>query len=371
MAQILKKADGKYLIRASKGSGPNRVYDNATFHGTLREARDEARDMEILLSRGKMAGVRFEKCVEVWIRAIRPRLAPRTVDGYDASIRLYASTLLNAKKLGKITREDIQDVYNACGKLSPTTIANLHAALNAFFSWCVKRRDIKENPCTLTDRPARVTPHHEVMTFGEAEQFARVCETMPNGVIFQFALETGMRPEEYLGLRWRDLTLTKETGGEAFLQQAVQFNRSGGGYYFKELKTKRSRRRVPFTEAIRRRLITHRREQNEHRLAMKTTWFNHDLVFPNIIGGPYPLNNLTRRFLDPILDKCKFPKHFHLYSLRHSCATILLMLGENPKVVADRLGSSVKMILETYSHVLPHIQEEATNKMGGVMRMRK
>jgi integrase len=57
-------------------------------------------------------------------------------------------------------------------------------------------------------------------------------------------------------------------------------------------------------------------------------------------------------------------KGFVLYSLRHSCATLLLSAGENAKVVAERLGhSSVKMTLDTYSHVLPDMQQSATDKL--------
>lgn len=54
---------------------------------------------------------------------------------------------------------------------------------------------------------------------------------------------------------------------------------------------------------------------------------------------------------------------FILYSLRHSCATLLLSAGENPKIVVERLGhTSVKMTLDTYSHVLPDMQQTATDK---------
>jgi integrase len=116
---------------------------------------------------------------------------------------------------------------------------------------------------------------------------------------------------------------------------------------------------------------------------MKGTWFNHDLIFPNEIGRPFEETNLIRRSLRPILAKMwpaiddapdPAAKNITLYSLRHSCATILLMLGENPKVVSDRLGhASVVQTLDTYSHVLPHIQEAATDKMerdGEEMRLR-
>lgn len=363
MAQIKKLADGKYLIRASKGTGKNRVYDNATFYGTLAESRDEARDMEIMLTRGKLARVRFEKCFRAWLKAITPKLAPRTVDGYEGSITRYALESLKDKKLGKIERQDIQSVYDAC-RLSSTTVRNCHSALNAFFSWTVKRGDIKENPCKYTDRPAKTRKEIVVMTNEEAARFNDVCRTMPNGVIFQFALETAMRPEEVLAVRWGDIR-----GHDVSVAQAVQFKRKGGGYDFRDIKTPHGRRRIPISETLRLRLVQHRREQNEHRLAMKSTWFQHDLVFPNEIGRPHSINNITRRYLTPIRDKCGFEKHITLYALRHTCATLLLMGNMNVKIVSARLGhASVVLTLDTYGHVLPHIQDEATDMMESIMR---
>jgi integrase len=250
---------------------------------------------------------------------------------------------------------------------SPTTTRNLHAALNACFNYAVRKEYLRTNPCKNVDLPRKQKKEIVVLNMVEARRFREICQEMPNGIIFEFALLTGMRPEEYLALRWRDLS-----GNNVSVQQVVQYNRSGGGFYFDKPKTARSRRMIDIPEDLRRRLVDHRRTQNEHRLAMKGTWFNHDLIFPNEVGNPFAINNLTRRYLQPIIDKCDFGKHFTLYSLRHTCATILLMLGENPKTVADRLGhSSVVMTLDTYSHVLPHIQENATAKLDNVLRMKR
>ncbi|WP_274893662.1 tyrosine-type recombinase/integrase [Thermoanaerobacterium sp. R66] len=53
-----------------------------------------------------------------------------------------------------------------------------------------------------------------------------------------------------------------------------------------------------------------------------------------------------------------------LYDLRHTCATLLLAIGENPKVVSERLGhASITLTLDTYSHVLPDMQKQATDKL--------
>jgi integrase len=45
---------------------------------------------------------------------------------------------------------------------------------------------------------------------------------------------------------------------------------------------------------------------------------------------------------------------FPLYALRHTAVSLLLLEGENPKVVSERLGhSTTRVTLDTYSHVMP------------------
>ena len=80
------------------------------------------------------------------------------------------------------------------------------------------------------------------------------------------------------------------------------------------------------------------------------------------------LRNLVRRHFKPILEAAGLPATFRLYDLRHSCATLLLAAGENPKIVAERLGhASVTMTLDTYSHVLPDMQRAATEKLEAML----
>ena len=53
---------------------------------------------------------------------------------------------------------------------------------------------------------------------------------------------------------------------------------------------------------------------------------------------------------------------------RHTCATLLLAAGENPKVVSERLGhASIVLTLDTYSHVLPGMQQAATDKLEAML----
>jgi integrase len=53
-----------------------------------------------------------------------------------------------------------------------------------------------------------------------------------------------------------------------------------------------------------------------------------------------------------------------LHDLRHSYATAALAAGIPAKVVSERLGhASVTITLDTYSHILPSMQEDAANSV--------
>ena len=57
-----------------------------------------------------------------------------------------------------------------------------------------------------------------------------------------------------------------------------------------------------------------------------------------------------------------------LYDLRHSAATISLPAGVSPKVVSEQLGhASTSFTLDTYAHVLPHIQDEAAARVEAML----
>jgi hypothetical protein len=52
------------------------------------------------------------------------------------------------------------------------------------------------------------------------------------------------------------------------------------------------------------------------------------------------------------------------HDLRHTAATLMLQQGVHPKVVQERLGhSNIALTLNTYSHVLPSMQDAAAEKM--------
>lgn len=130
-------------------------------------------------------------------------------------------------------------------------------------------------------------------------------------------------------------------------------------------KQKKSRRTISMPKDLMLELKNHRKLQLEHRLKLGQAYQNLDLIFASEIGTPLRYRNLTLRYYNKILEAAELDNQgFVLYSLRHTCAILLLASGENPKKVADRLGhSSVRTILDTYSHVLPEMERSASDKL--------
>jgi integrase len=53
-----------------------------------------------------------------------------------------------------------------------------------------------------------------------------------------------------------------------------------------------------------------------------------------------------------------------IHDLTHTCATFLVSKGTHPKIVQQRLGhSNIIQTMDTYSHVVPDMQDEAVSVM--------
>ena len=114
---------------------------------------------------------------------------------------------------------------------------------------------LSHNPCDVVELPRMKRTEMQAFSPAEAGRFLDACREAENGIIFMFALGTGMRPEEYLALKWSDVDLV---AGRSVVRRTLIW-RKGGGWIFDEPKTSRSRRTVPLPTSLVRALIQHRR----------------------------------------------------------------------------------------------------------------
>ena len=84
-------------------------------------------------------------------------------------------------------------------------------------------------------------------------------------------------------------------------------------------------------------------------------------------GTPLDAKNVTHRF-HALLDKLGL-EQMRFHDLRHACASLMLAQGEHPQVVMETLRhSQISMTMNTYSHVIPHLQREAADRMDRLLK---
>ncbi len=95
-------------------------------------------------------------------------------------------------------------------------------------------------------------------------------------------------------------------------------------------------------------------------------WTDHDLVFPNELGGPMDDRNDYRAWVK-LLRTAKV-RRIRLHDGRHTAATLLLAEGVHPRVVMELLGhSAMRTTTDTYSHVMPALAQQAADIMGAAL----
>jgi integrase len=176
--------------------------------------------------------------------------------------------------------------------------------------------------------------------------------------LYVLAVHTGLRQGELLGLKWDDIDL--EAGA---LQVRRALTTARGGPRLAAPKTKGSRRRVSLTGAAAEALKGHLERQLEEIDQAGSLWQENGLVFVSETGAPLDRRDLTSRRFKPLLKRAGLPQ-IRFHDLRHTCATLLLTKNVNPKIVSEMLGhASIAITLDTYSHVLPNMQESAAKAM--------
>jgi len=130
-----------------------------------------------------------------------------------------------------------------------------------------------------------------------------------------------------------------------------------------EPKTRSGRRKIVLPEKVLEVMRMHRERQDQERIKADAKWSEHGLVFCNRRGGFIIGEHMAKTF-HRFLVKAGLP-YMRFHDLRHSMATILLAAGVHPKIVQERLGhSTIAITMDTYSHVLPSMQQDVARRLG-------
>ena len=196
------------------------------------------------------------------------------------------------------------------------------------------------------------------MTTGEVRALFEAATGDRYEALYVLAVNTGLRQGELLGLRWEDVDLDTATLRIRRTLQNGSFHPPKSG---KGRSVRLTRRTV---DALR----SHRRRQLEERMELAGLWEDQGLIFPNRAGRPLDHTNFYQRDFKKLLDRAGLSPAFRFHDLRHTCATLLLSRNVHPKVVQEMLGhATISQTMDTYSHVLPGMQDEAVSALEGVL----
>ncbi len=362
---IQKRSESCWIARIEYHSRGQRRYFSKSFR-TEGEAKTHLQNQQSAKNKGEFvepSRVILSTLIDEWLETIRTRVTERTADGYQGLMERYVVPVLGPKRVSQLETRDVQKLYAAMQNqhgLSARLVRHTHSALRQVLEQGVEWKLIIRNPADSLKRklPKVAEVERRVLDEGEAARFLAACQGKVHGLIFEFALLSGMRPEEFLALQWRDVNFERNTS-----QVRRALVRHKKTWCFQPPKTKGSRRVVSLPVSLMRRLAAHKRLQGEQRLKLGSEWQAHDLVFCGELGSPLSIPNLTYRYFRPILTAAQLPQ-IRLYDLRHSHATLLLAANEHIKIVSERLGhSTTRLTLDTYSHVLANMQQKTSSKL--------
>ena len=271
--QIIKRGDS-WTVRIFLGRDTNgkRKYFNKTIHGTKKDAQKyltaklREKDLGVFIEPASMGLSEF---LDKWLEEIaKPRLRQSTFASYEMVLKNYVKPTLGAKRLSDIQAYEVQKLYNDLSKqgLSSRTVRYAHVVFSSAMKQAIKWRMLAQNPCELCELPRHEKAEMKYLSPEETTKFLEAAKDTKHYVIFLLVIESGMRPEEYLALQWKDIEFKQKV---LSVRRAIVWNRKGGGFTFTEPKTKKSRRSIPISNSVINELKTHRRKQLETKLK---TW---------------------------------------------------------------------------------------------------
>lgn len=190
-----------------------------------------------------------------------------------------------------------------------------------------------------------------VFSVEEAKTFLKFALPTMYGTLFPVAITTGMRPSEYIGLKWQDIDWER---GTVSIKRTLRKGPTGQWEYG-ETKRAGSRRLIKLQNWVISRLKELKRLQEENPVVDPDEWPEAvDLIFVTEFGRPVNVNSLVYKHFKPILKRAGLP-NIRLYDLRHTAATLALTVGVWPKVVSEQLGhTSAAFTLDVFACIATH-----------------
>ncbi len=351
--------DGTVRYQARRRDGPAKTF------ATQGEAEAYLRDTAdaIPATAGAQRAPADRQTVAQLVAAYLDRGAPgwagSTLNYYRRTAKKQIGPELGPIRATELTRARVQRWLDGLAKrYAPETIRGARTLLAAACRQAVALGLLASNPVTGTKAPPIRVADAPTWTADEVRAVLAAVKHDPLlAAGYRLMLSTGMRPGEWLGLRWSDVDLGR---GVVTVRRTVTHNAAGQEVIGASTKGKRDRPIAipPSTVAA---LRVWRTAQLERRLAAPF-WEDASLVATDDRG-----RRLRRERWGEWHDKVVAAAgvtRIVPHGLRHSYATLELETGTHPKVVQERLGHTrIQITLDRYSHVSVELQRRATEAL--------
>ena len=348
------------------------------WHGGFTTRRDAQTALTVILGQIQQGGYiepskrSAAQFMHDWLASIRASVRPSTWAAYKMLTEAHIVPALGMLPVQRLTASQLNSFYadllengrrDGKGALSARTVRYCHATIRKALADGLRMGLLVRNVAQQATPPAP-SPRQELRTW-TAEELRRFLESVQADRLYAayvLAGTTGLRRGELLGLPWHNLDLA--AGRVAVIQTLIPV---GYAITYSTPKTAKGRRSVALDAFTVNALRGHRVRQLEERLALGLGMPGEDgLVFTDVDGSPLHPGQFSARF-DHLVKAADLPR-IRLHDLRHTHATLALQAGIHPKVVSERLGhANIAITLDTYSHAIPALHEEAAAKVAALV----
>lgn len=314
-----------------------------------------------------------------WLFSIKIHdIKDTTFEKYEGDFRNHIKPFSIADiPIKKISSIMIQDYYNTLFKKDRSTekITAIHKLLHLFFSYCEKEGHIAKNPCSkgLVNIPKdknldvdaiieKKKLKFKYFTEEEIKILRDYFETNKYRDVVDFALATGMRSGEIIGLKWEHIDFekreiyVKNNTTRAATYDIEEYKKTGYETKDGTPKTESSIDIIPMSDAA-------------YNILMKTPRTSEYVFTAN--GHQIDKKDLEKIWRHTLLRICDEVEGFQyrvFHDLRHTFAVLLLLHGTDLYVIMKLMRHKRISSTEIYLDVLPKSKDISANKLNYLFR---